>query len=78
MGIGPDQTTIVVIDRCERDWAYADRLCLCELSPALLAGQSVRQIITAGGDGSLVTGKTYKLQVETVEDRTKPLRFFWK
>lgn len=77
VGIGPDQTTIVVVDRCERDSAYVNRLCLCELSPALLAEESVRRIIEAGGDKSLLTGKSYKLQVEKVDDRRKPLRFSW-
>ena len=77
VGIGPDQTTIVVIDRCQRDWVYAERLCLCEISPMLLAEESVRQIIEAGGDRSLVTGKTYKLQVDKLDDRRKPLGFSW-
>lgn len=77
-GIGPDQTTIVVVDRCRRDWRFAERLCLCECAPGPLAEEAVGQIIGAGGDRSLVTGKSYKLQVEQVDDRRKPLRFSWQ
>ena len=49
-----------------------------KLSPELLAAESVRQIIAATGNGRPPEGKNYKLKIEGVDDRVKPLRFAWQ
>ena len=73
-----NRTTITVVGRCGRDWPHLDRLALCELSPELLAAESVRQVIATAANGGPPEGKNYKLQIEAVDDRVKPFRFSWQ
>ena len=42
------------------------------------AEEGVRQMIAYAKTGAPVTGKTYKLHIESVNDQAKPLRFSWK
>lgn len=77
-GIGPERGTIVVVDYRKDPWPGGSHVIQCELSPNLLATESVRQIIAMAQDGSPVTGKKYKLQVRTVDDQVRPFEFSWQ
>lgn len=55
-----------------------DRMILCDASVTLPAEEGVRQLIAHAKTGEPVTGKTYKLHIESVNDQRKPLRLSWK
>ena len=77
-GIEPERTTVVLVDSSPVALAPWKAAMLCELSPNLLAAESVRQILDAAQSGNKMAGKSYKLQIETVDDQAKPLRFSWQ
>lgn len=55
-----------------------DRMVLCDGSITMLAEEGVRQLAAHAKEGTPVTGKSYKLQIESVNDQVRPLRFSWK
>ena len=51
------------------------QLCALSVLMALPAEEAVRRIIASARNGATLAGKNYKLQIETVDDQMKPLRF---
>ena len=78
IGVDMAITAVVYRNMIEGNLPNTDFMSVCDISLAGLAAEGVRQIIANAQSGDDVTGKSYKLEIETVDDQTKPLRFSWR
>ena len=78
MGMDLKPTIVVLRNYLEPEWPQKDFVAECNISLATLAVEGARQIIAHAQSGIEVTGKKYKLDIETVDEPGIPLRFSWK
>ena len=77
-GIDARPPAVVIASRREHELVGADRMMRCEGSVALTAAEGVRQLIAHAQTAAPVTGKSYKLHIENVDDAACPMRFSWR
>ena len=73
-----NQSAVTLAGTSEQSWPYADRMLLCDISLSKGFVEGVQQIVAMAQTGAPVTGKTFKLHIETVDDPAKPWRFVWQ
>lgn len=78
MGMNMKPTVVALRSHAEREWPERDFVAECNISLSMLASEGVRQIVANAQNGAEVTGKSYKLEIETADDQIKPLRFSWR
>ena len=72
------QSAVTLAGASEQHWPYADRMPLCDISLSRGFFEGVRQMVAMAQTGAPVTGKTFKLHIETEDTPAKPWRFVWQ
>ncbi|MFH1613822.1 MAG: GntR family transcriptional regulator [Planctomycetota bacterium] len=77
-GIAQEDVLFVGIGRYHSAWPLSrDEMMFCDVVPDMVVQEAVRQLIRYGNKEGRIEGRLFKLEVERVADRVKPLRFKW-
>ena len=72
------QSAVALAGRLDHLWPHADQMLVCDVTLVWELVEGIKQLIATAQTGAPVTGKTFKLHIETVDDPAQPWRFLWQ